>query len=455
VGDRQVGVSSFAVDTLEQGLRVLQLVTLDLPPEARGTLRRTSLRTEAHYTRGLQLRTFRLDQHSEEGRESRSGVVEGDTLLRVVSHPEGEAPETLTVPLRRPVVLPAAIPLVAASRGLPTAGTRLNVEVFDPLNMQLRVDRLTVAAESLFVVPDSAAFNATLRRWSVAHTDTVRAWRLDGTVEGLPVSRWIDGAGMVVRTVNPMGVVFDRSAFEIVQTNFRAHPPPVWDTAASAPSYWIEATAPRRRARLTVTGGLAAPEARLPLRIGTLEGGWQRREGDTLRVGAPGPNEARDSVPGTRGGAVWSLEQADSTLRTWAAKAAGRDSRPEAIAHALNAWVRRSIRLRTGPGTARATRILETRRGNSAERVLLLTALARAAGLPARTVWGLVRIGDRWQLGTWAEIWTGTWLPLDPSVGPRGEDAGRVRLATDGTGRLMDLALRASRLRLDVLEEIR
>jgi len=455
VGDRQVGISAFTVDTLRQGLRVLELVTLDLPPETPGALRRTSLRVEALYTRALQLRTFQLDLLTENGREARTGVVEGDTLLRIVSQPVGEPRETLTVALRRPVVLPGAVPLVAASRGLPRAGTRLNTEVFDPVNMELRVDRFTIAAESLFVVPDSAEFNETLRRWAVAHTDTVRAWRLDGTVEGMPVSRWIDGAGMMVRARNPMGAVLERSAFELVQTNFRALPAPVWDTAASAPDYLLDTTAPPVRSRLAAAGRLASPEAPLPAHISALEGGWQLRSGDTIRVGTPGPNTITDSAPGARGGPIWSLVQEDSTLRAWAAKLVGRESRPEAVAHVLNAWVRRNIGLRVGPGTAKATRTLATRRGSAVERVLLLTALARGAGLPARPVWGLVRIRDRWQLRTWAEVWTGTWLPLDPAVGPRGEDAGRVRLATDGTGRLMNLALRASRLRLDVLEETR
>jgi len=455
VGDRQMGISTFTVDTLQQGLRVLELVTLDLPPETPGTIRRTSLRVEALYTRGLQLRTFQLDLLTESGREARTGAVQGDTLLRVVSLARGEPAETISVALRRPVVLPGAVPLVAASRGLPRAGSHLNSEVFDPVNMELRVERLTVAAESLFVVPDSAEFNENLRRWAVVHTDTVRAWRLDGTVEGMPVSRWIDGAGRVVLASNPMGAVLERSAFEMVQTNFRALPVPVWDTAASAPDYRLDPAPPPARKHLTVAGRLAVPEAPLPPGISSFEGGWQLRTGDTIRVGPPGPNIVTDSAPGVRGGPLWSLAQEDSTLKAWAARVAGRESRPEAIAHTLNGWVRRNVALRTGPGTAKATRTLATRRGNAAERVLLLTALARAAGLPARPVWGLVRINGRWQLRCWTEVWTGTWLPLDPGVGPRGEDAGRVRLATDGTGRLMSLALRASRLRLDVLEETR
>jgi hypothetical protein len=453
LGGRQVGITTFTVDTLQAGLRVVELMTLDLPPLIPGTLRRTSLRLEGLYTRGLQLRTFQLDLLTEAGRETRTGAVEGDTILTVVGLPRGESAETLTVRLRRPVVLPSAIPLVAASRGLPSPGSRLNAEVFDPVNLELRVERITVAAESVFVVPDSADYNEDLRRWAVAHTDTVRAWRLDGTVAGLPVSRWIDGAGMVVRTEYPLGAVLDRSAFEMVQTNFRALPPPVWDSSASAPDYLPDDATPAARKRLTAVASLAAPPAPVPGGIAALEGGWQRRSGDTIRVGPPGRDATVDSLPDNRGKPFWSLALEDSSLKAWAAKAIGRESRPEAVARALNGWVRRSIALRTGPGTASMPRILQTGRGTAVERVLLLTALARSIGLPARPVWGLVRVKGRWQLRTWSEVWTGTWLPLDPADGPRGTDAGRVRLSTGGTGRMMDLAMHAGRLRLEVLEE--
>ncbi len=51
--------------------------------------------------------------------------------------------------------------------GLPRPGSHLNIEVFDPFASEVRLQRLTVARDSLFVVPDSAEFNTTLGRWRV------------------------------------------------------------------------------------------------------------------------------------------------------------------------------------------------------------------------------------------------------------------------------------------------
>jgi transglutaminase-like putative cysteine protease len=136
------------------------------------------------------------------------------------------------------------------------------------------------------------------------------------------------------------------------------------------------------------------------------------------------------------------------------AKAAGKKTEPGEVAGALASWVRKNIGIRRGPGLGSPTRVLAARRGNEAERVMLLGALAQTAGLAARPVWGVVRVNDRWELRNWIEIWTGHWLPLDPTVEPA-LDAGRIRLGIGGTGRLMDLALRGARLRFDVLEETR
>ncbi len=448
LGDRQYGLASVTIDTLPEGLRVTELVTVDLPALQDGVPRRTSLRIEARYARGLQLRSWRGDLLTEHGRRFVTGSVIGDSVLTVVNRAGDVPPETLTVRLRRPIILPSAIPLVVASRGLPRTGSRLNLEVYDPLDQELRTDRLLVAAESLFTVPDSAEFNETLGRWRVAHADTVRAWRIDGTEHGLPVSRWVDAAGMTVRIVHPLGAHLDRSAFELVNTNYRALPPPLWDTSAAAPSLLPGTGRDHPRPGLTVLAYLA-PRAPVPEGVPSLEGGWQRRTGDTLHIAR---RTGWDSVPDRPDGRAARLEENPELMAT-ATRIVGAERRPEAMARALNTWVRRTITLREGVGGSAAARVLARKSGTAEERVVLLVALAHAAGLAARPVWGVVREGEHWQLATWAEIHAGVWVPVDPGSPGATTGTNRVRLAIGGEGRLLDLALRAGRLRLAVLEE--
>lgn len=451
LGERQYGLQTFTVDTLAEGYRVIELVTVDLPSTGARAPRRTSTRVEAFYSRGLQLQRWASDVLTEHGRVGATGAVSGDTLLTVISTGRGESPETLAVTLRRPIALPSAIPLIAASRGLPRSGTRLNVEVYDPIDQELRTEHLTVAAESVFTVADSAEYNPNLKRWLPVHADTMRAWRLDRLERGLPTEHWIDAAGMTVRLRHPLGAVLDRSAFELVNSNFRALPLPPWDSGAGAPVYLPDSAPPTPVRALTVALRLAPPGP-IPAEVPALDGGWQARSGDTLRLAAM---TGADSAPEAVALADPLLKGDDPALARAAALAASRERDPEARALALSEWIRRTITLRDGNGAASAERTFRAKRGTAAERVRLLVAMCRSIGLPARPVSGVVYSDGRWLPRLWMEVWTGTWTPIDPALARAVPRVGRVRLLTGGSDRLLDLALRTGRLRLDVLEETR
>lgn len=447
LGERQVGLASIAVDTVGDSLRVVSLTTLDLPSADTANPRRTSERVVAIYSRRLQLLRWQTDLLTEQGRVTSTGAVLGDTLLREVVLPAEGTPDTIRLTLRRPVILPSAIPLVLVSRGIPRTGDKLNLEVFDPLDHELRVERMQVTAESLFTIPDSAEFSNNLRRWTVAHRDTVRAWRLEGESQGLPIARWVDGTGLTVRVVHPFGTVLERSAFELVQTNFRLHPPAPWDTSAAAPALLDGGGDPDRRPGLRAVASLAGGRP-LPGLPPGLTGGWQGWEGDTLVI----PDSATADTLPHHFPVAEPLLADDGSLAATAATILGGETRPDQQGRLLADWVARRITLRRGPDLTTAVATLARGTGTAAERNLLLAGLARAAGRPARLVWGLARRDGRWQLTGWVELGGARWTAADHGQ-PGG--AARVRLAFGPEPRLLDLALRAGALRLTVLEDAR
>ena len=94
---------------------------------------------------------------------------------------------------------------------------------------------------------------------------------------------------------------------------------------------------------------------------------------------------------------------------------------------------------------APSDRLVRAPRGNCFNAAVLLTAIARAAGIPARLVLGLQVDGDRWRSTVWTELWTGDWVSIDPLTGAFVEDALHVKLlhAADET----ELREQARRLR--------
>jgi len=100
----------------------------------------------------------------------------------------------------------------------------------------------------------------------------------------------------------------------------------------------------------------------------------------------------------------------------------------------LARWVCRKLRKRSrGAATASALEALRSGGGDCTEHAALVTALARAAGLPARQAFGLVQDGEGFQFHAWAEVHAGgRWVPVDPTLGRVGVPALYILLGREG-----------------------
>ena len=78
--------------------------------------------------------------------------------------------------------------------GTHAIGRKQALSVFDPMTRTIIRPELTIRAESVFSVVDSAVFGST--GWAPAHRDTVRAWRIEGAPHGL--TAWVDAEGRLV-----------------------------------------------------------------------------------------------------------------------------------------------------------------------------------------------------------------------------------------------------------------
>ncbi|MBW2603197.1 MAG: transglutaminase domain-containing protein [Deltaproteobacteria bacterium] len=79
--------------------------------------------------------------------------------------------------------------------------------------------------------------------------------------------------------------------------------------------------------------------------------------------------------------------------------------------------------------------IIEKKKGDCSEHSKLFTAMARAMGIPCRTVGGLIYLGDEFQefgLHAWNEVVIGgVWIPVDPTWGQPLVDATHIRFSVD------------------------
>jgi transglutaminase-like putative cysteine protease len=117
-------------------------------------------------------------------------------------------------------------------------------------------------------------------------------------------------------------------------------------------------------------------------------------------------------------------------IRALAVKAGRGEPDPWQRALLLRAWVEENIEgdLDTGFGSAMDT--LRSGHGDCTEHAVLLAALARAAGIPARTVMGVVYVAEenKFIRHMWNEVWAGQWRAIDSAFGGPRVSAARIRL---------------------------
>ena len=213
----QIGAASSTLDTTASTLVSEEYFVGDYPAGT-GRLERTSARWQTRLTRGFRLADLTIDIARRTRPFSINAAVEEDTSLFIAGtkttggHPP--ARYTFIPPLFTPSLAPVAFMLA----GPPKVGRKQTVSVFDPTTRLVVRPELRIEAESLFTVVDSAAPGA-VGEWTVAHKDTVRAWRLDDASRGL--TSWVDAEGRLVASqLGDLSTV--RTAFEIAFKNVKA-----------------------------------------------------------------------------------------------------------------------------------------------------------------------------------------------------------------------------------------
>lgn len=125
-----------------------------------------------------------------------------------------------------------------------------------------------------------------------------------------------------------------------------------------------------------------------------------------------------------------------------------------AAARKLNHFVNGYLEKAYGSSSDRATDVLATAKGDCTEHALLLTALLRASGIPARRIDGLVymKAADGvpalyWH--EWVQAWVGEWVEMDPTFNEEIADPTHIALGTEAR---VDTAGLIGKLKLEMVD---
>jgi hypothetical protein len=126
------------------------------------------------------------------------------------------------------------------------------------------------------------------------------------------------------------------------------------------------------------------------------------------------------------------IQSDDPKVLEMAKSAAGEEQDAWKVALVLEAYVKKTIKLKNfSQAFATAAEVAREPEGDCTEHAVLLAALARARGIPARVAIGLVyqTSSQGFVYHMWNELWIGNqWVPMDATLGRGGIGAAHLKL---------------------------
>ena len=389
---------------------------------------RTALTAETDDAFILRRFTFALTSPATEFRAH--GTSDGhrlDVTYGAVGH---EA--DLSLPLDDPIHLPSTLrPHILAAE--PAAGARFTLPVFSP--MTLGNEPMTVTIEG---------------REQLAGADgPTEALKLSEEYGSVRTTVWLDDDGAVLRETTALGFALEREPRALARSGIDDHAPIDLVTASRIP---LTGSIPSPRGaallRLRVTGAGRTTIPNAPPR--------QRLEDDLLRI-AREPIPAAAPLDGPRHAALAPyvaaaplIEADDPEILAQARAIVGDASDAIIAARRLVHWVYTHVAKEPSVTVPSARAVLAAGRGDCNEHAVLLTALARASGIPARMVAGAVYANDGFYYHAWTELWLGAWISADAVFDQLPVDATHVKLMDGGPERHIALVSVIGRLAFEV-----
>ena len=411
-GERKLGYARRSVASTAGGYQVRDESTLALA--MLGTPQRLTTSLAAETDERFGLRSFRFALVSPAATFTAGGTSDGQQLE--VRYGAGDRLAALAVPLEGPIYLATTFrPRIAAAR--PIAGTRYSHTVFSPLT--LRSEPVTTVVEGRETI------------------DGVETLRVTEEAQGLRTHVWLADDGRAVREEAMLGLVLRAEPREAALRDLDSAAPLDLATVARIPLQGTIAN-PRTTTALTLRvsgpamGSVPDDPPRQRMRAGVLR---------IVREAAPvpgspqaGPAEDLYVAPSPF------IESDDPTIVARARAIVGDERDPARGAERLLHWVATSLTREPSATVPSAREVLRALRGDCNEHAVLLTALARAAGIPARMIAGAVYLDGAFLYHAWSELWLGRWVSADAVFDQMPVDATHVKLLEGGPERHLGLA---------------
>jgi hypothetical protein len=426
----KIGYAHETIQEQEHGYSIKEKIAMKL--RVLGHSQQVDMTTECMADRKFNLRSFRFSLLTGSTQMKIDGQVVGRKLALKV-HSGGRVTDR-TVSFDHIPFLANNLRPFMLQRGL-EPDSRYRVSIFDPSTMSLNNVNVTVMG----------------REKITSGGNDLLANRLRLSFRGIDVNIWLDDEGSVLKEESPMGLVLVREERRVAQRQGFGEEVDIIQAVVARSSIPIKD--PRGVSLLRVK------LKRIPLFKYEMNDDRQKLIGKTLQVAReewpnslslpfpPSGKEVKEFLkPST-------LIQSDHPLIQRKAKeiVGPKEGTIDAI-RVVSEWVYRYIDKKPTLSLPSALEVLESRVGDCNEHAILLVALLRSLGVPARPCVGVIYFRDAFYYHAWAEVWMGRWVTVDPTLNQLPADATHIKFVHGDIENWVDLVKIIGRLEVEVLE---
>lgn len=434
--DQKIGYSTTRISPLGKDYLIYEEIVLNFNLMGQASLMRTS--TRSIVDQGFLLKSFMLKIDSGVVNFRVSGKVEDRRMQIEVG--EGKRKKTHTISLSGPPVIGSGISQFFKSRPL-VVGESFKFFLFDPSTMTQKPVVIKVAAKEPLVI----------------NRLKYSTYRLVTEMWGQNLIFWLNEKGDVLKEKGFMGLTLVRSNAATAPRNLEGGK--VYDfyemASIDVKRKLIDADK-LTSLRLKVEGLRDTHFA-----TDVLNRGRQRFRDGILKITrekrplkatyeVPLPDQSGEMKPYLR--PEFNIQSDDKRMVEKAREIVGDQRDPVAVSKKLLGWVYNNVEKRPVISVPSAVEVLKTRVGDCNEHAVLLTALLRAAKIPARECVGLVYANGRFFYHAWTEAYLGGWISMDATLNQMPTDATHIKLVHGGLERQTEIIALIGKLKLNIVD---
>ena len=367
-----------------------------------------------------------------------SGNVEGNLMLLEIG--EGRTRRTERLALSEPPMIGSTLAQFFKGQDL-ELGQSFKFPVFDPSTMAQKELKIKVAAREKLVI----------------RSIEYKTFRLEAEMWGQPMTFWIDESGTLLKEKGFMGLTLIKSSADSAPRGIeRSGGKDFYEMAAINVKGRLQKPAKLTCLRLKMEGLV---EDHFDTQI--LDRGRQKFRSDIIEVikevipvnvgyTLPYQDHSGEMEPFLQ--PEINIESDHNDIIEKAREIAGNSIVPFVVAGKLMSWVYRGIEKRPVITVPSALEVLKTKVGDCNEHTVLLTALLRASGIPARVCVGIVYARDRFFYHAWTEGFLGKWISMDAALNQMPTDATHIKMVEGGLDKQVDLIGLIGKIELEVID---